>query len=76
MEIKEFDEVVLKSDVASGTFKAGTIGVVVDIFSRNEGYAIEFFAANGETLGVEIVPKNQVESVSEFPYPVRVERAA
>jgi hypothetical protein len=28
MEIKEFEEVVLKSDFASGSFKKGIIGVV------------------------------------------------
>jgi len=76
MKIKEFDEIVITENLANGTFKKGTIGVVVDVLSENSGYVLEFFAANGQTLGVEIVSANQVAPVSEFPFPVRVEKAA
>ena len=76
MKIKEFDEIVITENLANGTFRKGTIGVVVDVLSENSGYVLEFFAANGQTLGVEIVSANQVAPVSEFPFPVRVEKAA
>jgi hypothetical protein len=76
MGLKAFDEVVLTSDLSNGSFKEGTIGVVVEVFPGSSGYALEFFAANGQTLGFEIVSANEVAPVSEFPFPVRVERAA
>jgi hypothetical protein len=76
MGIKEFDEVVLISDLANGSFKKGTIAVVVDVLNEGQGYALEFFAANGQTLGVEIVQANRVAPISDFPFPVRVDHAA
>jgi hypothetical protein len=76
MEIKAFEEVVLTADLPNRTFKAGTLGVVVDVLAEGAGYAIEIFAANGQTLGVEVVAANQIAPASDFPFPVKVERAA
>lgn len=76
MNIAAFDEVVLTSDTPSGKFKKGTLGVVADVLKNGDAYIIEFFAANGETLGVEILEAQFVASASEFPFPVKVERAA
>ena len=41
-----------------------------------EAYVVEFFAANGETLGIEILEARFIAPASEFPFPVKVERAA
>jgi hypothetical protein len=49
---------------------------VVDVLNEGQGYALEFFAANGQTLGVEIVQANRVAPISDFPFPVRVDHAA
>lgn len=76
MEIKAFEEVVLTVDLQNGKFKAGTLGVVVDVLAEGAGYALEIFAANGQTLGVEIVTASQVAPASDFPFPVKVEWAA
>lgn len=76
MTISAFDEIVLTDNLPSGKFGKGTIGVVADVLKNGEGYVIEFFAANGETLGVEILKVQFVAPAFEFPFPVKVVKAA
>ena len=76
MSIAEFDEVVLTAEVPSGKFGKGTLGVVADVLKGGEAYVVEFFAANGETLGVEILESRFIAPASEFPFAVKVELAA
>ncbi|HRH36528.1 MAG TPA: DUF4926 domain-containing protein [Catalimonadaceae bacterium] len=76
MEIRAFEEIVLLKDLPNGHFSKGTLGVVADVLNEGKGFVIEFFAANGQTLGVEIMDASFVASASEFPYPIRVENAA
>ncbi len=58
--IKEFDRIILIKDLAGTDFVKGDIGTVVTIYYEGEGYEIEFFAADGATLGVETVSKNDI----------------
>lgn len=76
MSLEPIEGIVLKADLPSGKFEKGTLGVVAEVLKNGEGYVVEFFAANGETLGVEIIEARLVAPASEFPFPVKVERAA
>lgn len=76
MEIRAFEDVVLVKDLTNGHFSKGTLGVVADVLHEGKGFVVEFFAANGQTLGVEIVDASFVAPASAFPFPVRVESAA
>lgn len=53
--IKEFDRIILSKDLAGTNFIKGDIGTVVMIYENGKGFEIEFFAADGSTLGVETV---------------------
>jgi len=64
MEIKAFEEIVLTKDLPSGSFLKGTTGVVADVLLEGKGFAIELFAANGQTLGIEIVEASSVAASS------------
>ena len=70
MRLKPFDEIALTADLPSGKFEKGTLGVVADVLKNGEAYMVEFFAANGETLGVEILESRFVAPASQFPFPV------
>lgn len=60
--IKEFERVVLTENLKGTAFVKGDVGTVVMIHANGKGYEIEFFAADGSTLGVETVEANQVVS--------------
>ena len=42
MKIKEFDEIVITENLANGTFKKGTIGVVVDVYLKIRAMCLSF----------------------------------
>lgn len=58
--IKELDEVALTVDLPQHHLKAGDIGVVVHIHGEGDGYILEFFTLDGQTLNVVTVDGNQV----------------
>lgn len=58
--IKKFERVVLTEDLPGTELRKGDVGVVVEIYQDGEGYEVEFFALNGETMAVETLGKNQV----------------
>ncbi len=60
--IKEFDRVILTENLEGTPFVRGDIGTIVMIYENGKGYEVEFFAADGSTLGVETVTSNQVTS--------------
>ncbi|MFI5172166.1 MAG: DUF4926 domain-containing protein [Chitinophagales bacterium] len=60
--IKEFDRIVLIRDLPGTIFVKGDIGTVVMIYDGGRGYEIEFFAADGSTLGVESVDTHDLIS--------------
>ena len=53
--IKEFDRIILSKDLTGTSFVKGDIGTVVMVYENGRGFEIEFFAADGSTLGVETV---------------------
>ena len=57
-----FERVVLLEDLPHTSFIKGDIATVVAIYSDNKGYEIEFYAADGTTLGVETVEASKVMS--------------
>ena len=62
--IKEFERIILTEDIPNTELKKGDVGVVVQIYNEGEGYEIEFFALNGDTLAVETLESKQVRPVT------------
>lgn len=62
--IKEFERVILTEDIPGSDLKRGDVGVVVEIYGEGEGYEVEFFALNGETVAVETLESRQVRSAT------------
>jgi len=60
--IKEFERVVLRENLPGTPFVKGDVGTVVMIHEDGKGYEVEFFAADGSTLGVESVEAHQTIS--------------
>jgi hypothetical protein len=57
-----FERVVLVQDLENTRFITGDIATIVEIYDNGNGYEIEFFAADGTTLGVETVPASFIKS--------------
>ena len=69
MVIPEFERAVLLEDIPDAgvehrSFKAGDIGIVVDIHGEGEGYELEMMTADGHTLDVITVHAHQVRAVT------------
>jgi len=58
--IKEYERVVLTVDLPKYNLKVGDVGVVVMIHRSGEGYELELFSADGQTLDVVTVEAEQV----------------
>jgi hypothetical protein len=57
-----FERVFLLDNLAGTKFIKGDVATIVEIYDSGEGYEIEFFAADGTTLGVESVSANAIKS--------------
>ena len=62
--IKEHKRVALTVDLPQYHLKAGDLGVVVFIHGNHDGYELEIFGADGNTLDVVTVEARQVRPVS------------
>ncbi len=62
--IKEHERVVLTVDLPRYQLKAGDMGVVVMIHGSHQGYELELFSADGQTLDVVTVEAAQVRPVT------------
>ena len=62
--ISLYDRVVLKADLPDGSFRAGDVGTVVEIYSDGVAYEVEFFALDGSTLDVKTVDSALLKPVS------------
>lgn len=62
--IAEYERVILTKDIPKADLKAGDVGVVVEIYNDGEGYEVEFFASNGDTVAVETLSANEVRPAS------------
>jgi len=69
-KIKEFDRVILATDLPESGLKNGDIGNVVMVYNDGEGYEVEFMTFDGETVAVETLLANQVRNISfhEIPH--------
>jgi hypothetical protein len=62
--IAAYERVVLTEDIPNTNLKQGDVGVVVEVYNNGEGYEVEFFASNGDTVAVETLKSRQVREVS------------
>jgi len=62
--IKEHERVALSVDLPQYHLKAGDLGVVVMIHGDHDGYELELFSADGQTLDVVTVEARQVRPVT------------
>ena len=62
--IAAYERVVLTEDVSNASLKQGDVGVVVEVHNNGEGYEVEFFASNGDTVAVETLKANQVRAAN------------
>jgi hypothetical protein len=62
--IKEYERVVLTTDLPQYHLKTGDMGVVVMTHGDHAGYELEVFSADGHTLDVITVEADQVRPVN------------
>lgn len=67
--IPEHTRAVLTTDLPGHGFKAGDVGVVVDVHQHGAGYEIEFMTLSGETIDVVTVTAQQVRPVTKNDMP-------
>ncbi len=64
-----FERVVLLRDLPAEGLRAGDVGTIVERHPASdhasEGYEVEFFAANGETVAVASVPADAIRPATE-----------
>ena len=62
--IKEHDQVLLTQDRPECGLLSGDLGVAVMIHGEHEGYELEIFSANGQTIDVVTAEAHQVRAVN------------
>ena len=69
MTLALYQRVVLTQDLPKEELRAGDVGVVVEHYTARadvpEGYELEVFAANGQTVAVVSVPASAVREATE-----------
>lgn len=61
--MKEFDSVVLTTDLPEHGLKSGDIGTIVLVHEGGTGYEVEFMTLDGETVAVVSLFPSQVRPV-------------
>ena len=68
MVFPSFSRVILLQDIAEENLLAGDMGTVVEFHPEtehyHEGYEVEFFAGNGETIAVVSVPATALRAAT------------
>ncbi len=65
--VKEYERVIIKEPihcVGGPVMQPGDIGIVVDIVGEHLEYSLEFFAADGCTVGVASAQPSQIREVT------------
>ncbi len=65
--VKEYERVIINEPIhciSGPIMQPGDIGVVVDIVGDNLEYTLEFFAADGCTVGVGSAQPSQIRAVT------------
>jgi hypothetical protein len=57
-----FERVILLEDLPDTTFIKGDLATIVEIYDKATAYELEFFAADGTSLGVETVAAHALKS--------------
>jgi hypothetical protein len=69
MTLTLYQRVVLTQDLPKEGLRAGDVGVIVEHYPARddvrEGYELEVFAANGQTVAVVSVPATAVREATE-----------
>ena len=69
MTLALYQRVVLTQDLPKEELRAGDVGVVAEHYTARadvpEGYELEVFAANGQTVAVVSVPASAVREATE-----------
>jgi hypothetical protein len=69
MTLPLHERVVLTQDLPKDGLRAGDVGVIVEVYPARadlpEGYELEVFAANGQTVAVVSVPASAVREATE-----------
>ncbi len=69
MTLALYQRVVLTQDLPKEGLRAGDVGVIVESYPGRagvpEGYELEVFAANGQTVAVVSVPASAVREATE-----------
>jgi hypothetical protein len=61
--INEYDRIVLTIDIPNKGFLKGDIGTVVMIHKNGEGYEVEFFSLDGNTIDVITLLNSEIRPV-------------
>ena len=68
MTYPSFSRVILLQDIHEENLVAGDMGTIVEFHPAsehyNEGYEVEFFAGNGETIAVVSVPATALRAAT------------
>lgn len=62
--MKIFDLVYLTEDIATPPLRKGTAGTIVHIYKPDRLFEVEFLNADGDTIGLITVEKNQVSKLN------------
>jgi hypothetical protein len=62
--LKDADLVALRRPVASHGLVAGDVGTVLHVYKGGEAYEVEFGTADGRTIAVITMPRDELEPVS------------
>ncbi len=62
--INEHDQIVLTADLPEHGLKAGDAGSVVHVFEPDTSFLVEFFAADGNTIDVIYVEREQIRPMT------------
>jgi len=66
--IKELDTVVLTHDLLDNGLVQGDVGAVVHVYSDGNAYEVEFVTAEGKTIAVLTLGKQDVRSM--YPHEI------
>jgi hypothetical protein len=61
--IKEFERVILNTDIPEFNLEKGDIGTVVMIHDNGAGYEVEFITLDGTTVAIQTLSANQIRMI-------------
>lgn len=61
--IREHERAILTIDLPEHRLKAGDVGTIVHVYGEDQGYEMEFFTVDGNTLAVVTVSVAHVRPV-------------